>query len=127
MISCWIAFGSIVTVMAMAQDQKPTPDAEKVTYDDHVKPIFREHCFNCHNQEGKKGGLALDSFAKIQEGGSSGEIVFAGDLESSRLWALVSHAEEPKMPPNQDKLPDAKLAVIKKWIEGGILENKGSK
>ena len=31
------------------------------------------------------------------------------------------------MPPNQDKLPEPKLALIKKWIEGGALENKGSK
>ncbi len=37
----------------------------------------------------------------------------AGDPDSSRLWALVSHAEEPKMPPNQDKLPAAKLDMIK--------------
>ena len=33
----------------------------------------------------------------------------AGDLASSRLWALVSHTEEPKMPPRQDKLAAAKL------------------
>ena len=78
------AFG--LCTIGSAQDQKPAGDAEKITYDDQIKPIFREHCFNCHNQDGKKGGLALDSFAKAQEGGSSGQVVFAGDLESSRLW-----------------------------------------
>ena len=60
-------------------------------------------------------------------GGSSGEIVLAGDLGSSRLWALVSHAEEPKMPPKQDKLAAAKLDLISKWIEQGAPENAGSK
>jgi WD40 repeat protein len=60
-------------------------------------------------------------------GGSSGEVVLPGDLASSRLWALVSHAEEPKMPPRQDKLASAKLDIISKWIEGGAPENAGSK
>ena len=53
-------------------------------------------------------------------------MVEPGDPDSSRLWALVSHAEEPKMPPKQDKLPAAKLDVIKAWIAGGALENTGS-
>jgi len=64
-----------------------------VTYDDHVKPVFREHCLSCHNQEQKKGGLALDSYGATMNGGSSGEVVLAGDTESSRLFALVTHAE----------------------------------
>ena len=33
----------------------------------------------------------------------------------------------PYMPPMQDKLPDAKLAIVRKWIEDGALENSGSK
>src|SRR5688500_6326675 len=117
------------TVSASAQEQKPAAAAAappKITYDDDVKPILREHCFTCHNQGQAKSGLVLDSFPKLMEGGSSGQVVFAGDLENSRLWALVSHTEQPSMPPMQDKLPEAKLAVIKKWIEAGALENKGA-
>ena len=107
----------------LAQDKATT----KVTFDDHVRPILREHCFVCHNQNQAKGGLALDTYARTMEGGASGEVVFDGDLDSSRLWALVAHLEEPTMPPGQDKLADAKLDVIKSWIEGGLLENAGSK
>ena len=91
-----------------------------------MRPILREHCFTCHNQNDAKSGLALDSFARAIEGGSSGEVVVEQDLESSRLWALVNHDEEPFMPPGQDKLPDAKLTLIRQWIEGGLLENAGS-
>jgi hypothetical protein len=59
-------------------------------------------------------------------GGASGSVVEAGDPDNSRVFALVSHADEPKMPPNQDKLPQAKLDTIKAWILGGALENNGS-
>ncbi len=109
---------------AAAEDAKPVDGKApaKLTYDEHVRPILREHCFSCHNQDTKKSDLSLASFASAMQGGSTGQVIEPGDLGSSRLWALVSHAEEPKMPPNQDKLPAAKLDVIKAWIEGGAGE-----
>jgi WD40 repeat protein len=110
-----------------AQDAAKPAAPPKITYDDHVRAIFREHCFSCHSADKQESGLALDSYQKAMAGGSSGEVVLAGDLASSRLWALVSHAEEPKMPPRQDKLAAAKLELISKWIEGGAPENAGSK
>src|SRR6476469_3083484 len=111
-----------------AQDAKPAgTQPTKITYDEHVRPILREHCFSCHSADKQESGLQLDSYQKAMAGGSSGEVVLPGDLASSRLWALVSHAEEPKMPPKQDKLAAAKLDVISKWIEQGAPENAGSK
>src|SRR5258705_12845511 len=92
-----------------AEDAKPAaPAAPKITYDEHVRPILREHCFSCHSADKQESGLALDSYQKTMAGGSSGEVVLAGDLGSSRLWALVSHAEQPRMPPRQDKLAAGK-------------------
>jgi len=83
------------------------------------RPILREHCFSCHSADKQESGLQLDSYQKAMAGGSSGEVVLPGDLASSRLWALVSHAEEPKMPPKQDKLAAVKLDILSKWIEQG--------
>lgn len=100
--------------------------AEKITYQDHVQPILRQHCFSCHSQSQAKSDLALDAFGAVMQGGASGAVIEPGDPDSSRLWMLVSHAEEPHMPPEQDKLPEEKLALIKKWIELGALENSGS-
>jgi len=130
--------GALAAVVAyagvgIAADQKPadpkTPDAKgpKVTYDEHIQPIFREHCYTCHNQNEAKSDLALDSYARTMTGGAGGECVIAGDIESSRLYALVAHIETPKMPPNQEKIAEPKLALIKQWILGGALENAGSK
>ena len=79
-VRCWLVIGLLVAVSAAgsAQEQKPAAGAAKVTYDDDVKMIFREHCFTCHNQNQTKGGLALDSFPKVMEGGSSGQLIFPG-------------------------------------------------
>ncbi len=98
----------------------------KITYEDHIKPIFREHCTSCHNSNDKKSGLALDSYQATLAGGSGGEALVAGDLESSRLYGLTAHKEQPYMPPKQDMIPKVKLELLKTWIEQGMPENGGS-
>jgi len=128
-LSFALALLGAVSATAQADEAKPAdPNAKpKINYAEHIQPIFREHCYTCHNQDQKKSDLALDSYGDTMKGGAGGEVVIAPDLESSRLWALVSHAESPKMPPEQDKLPEAKLSLIKQWILDGALENSGSK
>lgn len=101
-------------------------EAEKITFNDHVQPVFREHCLACHDSGGQSGGLALDSFAAVLEGGAGGEIVSAGDGGNSRLYKLMAHIDKPIMPPGQDKLPEKQLQLVKAWIDGGLLENAGS-
>jgi hypothetical protein len=114
---------------AFAQDAKPAGDkpAEKITYDQHVLPLLREKCGACHNANDKKGDLVLDNFGAAMRGGASGEVIRTdGDADKSYLYQVVAHQSEPFMPPNQPKLADEQLALLKKWIEGGALENAGS-
>ena len=110
--------------VALAVDAAAKP--EKTTYQDNVRTIFREHCLACHSQDDASSGLALDSYQATLAGGAGGDAVAAGDADGSRLWRLVSHQEEPVMPPG-DKLPADQLAVIKRWIEGGLLDTSSSK
>lgn len=122
-IPCAIALPLVCgNVGAVAMAEEPT----KITFEDHIKPIFREHCTSCHNNNAKKGGLSLESFQMTMTGGSSGEVLVAGDLDSSRLYALTAHKEQPVMPPMQDRISQAKLDLIKTWIEQGMPENSGS-
>jgi WD40 repeat protein len=118
-----LILGGLMVLDATRGDELPA----KVTFDQHIKPILREHCSSCHNANEKKSGLSLDNYTSVMEGGSGGDAAVAGDLDSSRIWALTAHVEEPKMPPNQDKISDDKLALIKRWIEQGMPENDGSK
>jgi len=117
----------VVGKIALADETPPADASAKITYEDHIKPIFRQHCFTCHNQGESKGGLALDSNGAIMTGGGSGEIVSAGDPQASRLFQLIAHIDEPAMPPDQDKIPQAEIDLVAAWITGGMLENIGSK
>ncbi|MCC6491998.1 MAG: c-type cytochrome [Pirellulales bacterium] len=98
----------------------------KVTYVDHVQPIFRQHCFACHGPDTQKNDLALNTYAAAMTGGASGEVLLSGDPDSSYLFMLVTHELEPAMPPGGAKLSDPELALIKAWIAGGLLEQGDS-
>jgi mono/diheme cytochrome c family protein len=111
---------------AAAAEPKPPAASAKITYADQVRAVFREHCFACHNQNKSQNDLALDSYQRVMKGGASGEAVKPGDPDGSYLFALVSHKDEPHMPPSSEKLPAAKLALIRQWIAGGALRDSGS-
>lgn len=117
---------SILAIVIAAAFSTSSHAADKITYQTHVKPILREHCFACHSQDDASADLALDSLDSLLSGGAGGEVLVAGDPDASRLWKLVTHQEAPKMPPG-DKLPQAELDVLKKWIAGGLLGDVNSK
>ncbi len=123
-LSTWVA---ICWGTSLAQADEAEKAAEKITFADHVQPILREHCFSCHNKDDAENDLALDSYAALMTGGAGGAIVEPGDPDGSRIYLLMTHQESPEMPPEQDKLPEEKLAIIRAWIAGGVLENSGSK
>jgi predicted nucleic acid-binding Zn-ribbon protein len=100
---------------------------DKVTYDDHVAPILRQRCSTCHSATTKKSDLDVTSYSALMQGGASGGGIEPGDSSASYLYQLVAHESEPFMPQNADKLPDAEIELLKNWIDGGALENKGSK
>ena len=123
--------GLIVSLMssaAVAEDKKPADKKKpKITFDEHIKPIFRAKCFACHNTDKKASGLDLTNYTGLMQGGAAGESIEPGDADGSYLYMLVTHDSEPFMPPKSDKMPDKELALIKEWIDGGAPENAGSK
>ena len=112
-------FGLLGTGQVVAQ--------EKITFDDHIKPLFRARCAACHNPDKKNGDLDVTNYTGLMLGGGSGEVVSPGDVGGSYLFALVNHDDEPAMPPDAPRIPDAEITLLSQWIEQGALENKSSK
>lgn len=100
---------------------------EKVTYSENVLPVVEANCSKCHNPDKKKADLDLTTYQGALKGSGSGEVVNSGNVEGSKLWKAVTHAEEPFMPPNRPKLDQKDLDVFRKWIAGGLLETASSK
>lgn len=122
-------WGTVAVVLCSAALRLQADDAEgvtKITYEEHIKPIFREHCVVCHSADDKSSGLALDTYAATLEGGSGGASIAEGDPGSSRLLKMVTHEEQPYMPPDEDPIAEEKRELLRVWIEQGMPENSGS-
>lgn len=115
-----LAFIAALTNVAVAEGE------EKVTYEQHAKPIFMQRCSACHNSQRKEGDLDVTNFTNLMIGGGSGEVIEAGAADDSYLYRLVTHEEGPEMPPGDNTIPAPEIETLKKWINGGALENSGS-
>ena len=101
--------------------------ADKVTFDDHVKPILNQRCSSCHNGQKKEGDLDVTNYTNLMQGGGSGSSIEPQDSGASYLYKLITHEDSPEMPPSGTKIPAPEIQMIAKWIDMGALENKGSK
>ena len=85
-----------------------------------VLPIFRKYCNGCHNAKEAEGGLVLEDFARTTKGGESGPEIVPGKSAESRLWKLVTSRDDDRMPPKDQRAPNAdELAILKAWIDSG--------
>ena len=113
-------------ILLLSAGSVPAQD-KKVTYDEHVRPVLREHCFSCHNQDRAKGGWHWTVMQR------QWKVEVAVKLYLLEIWILLGYGLLSIMMMNQSCLPcrisflQKKLKVISEWILGGALENSGSK
>lgn len=96
--------------------------AETTFYMARVAPILDKHCVACHGAEKQKGKLRLDSYAAIQQGAESGDILAAGHAAKSELLRRVRlPASDDEVMPSDGKplLSANEIKVLELWIAGG--------
>lgn len=97
------------------------PNVEQVEFfETKVRPILINRCFECHGGGQTKGGLSLESRDAFLRGGDAGTIVEPGKPDDSPLIEAIRHTGGTKMPPKQ-KLPDAEIADLTKWVAAGAV------
>ena len=88
-------------------------------FQDTIRPLLIDHCVKCHGGEKTKGDFDMTTREGLLRGGTEGPSVKLYDGRASRLYQLVSHAQEPHMPSKAAKLPGAALQQIATWIDNG--------
>ena len=87
-------------------------------FESKVRPLLAAKCYSCH-ADSEMGGLRLDSFERVLQGGTRGPAVVPGQPSSSLLLAAVRRThDELKMPPTE-VLSDPEIAVLEEWIADG--------
>ena len=91
----------------------------KSFFNQHVRPIFVEHCYRCHGDK-ERGGLNLLSQENLLAGGESGDAaVTPGKPDQSYLLELVTSDSGDRMPPQGKGLSETQIGTLRKWIGGG--------
>ncbi len=98
----------------------PVSRTTPVDFQNEILPIFRNNCLACHNRTKAKGDLILESPKDIV----AAKAVVPGDAAKSTVFKAASHADDPVMPPLDNKvsarsLTPQELGLIKLWIEQG--------
>lgn len=88
-------------------------------FEKEVRPVLVQRCYECHAGDEVNGGLLLDSKAGVLNGGDSGASVVAGKPDQSLLIEAVRYKNRDLQMPPQNRMPDAEIAVLEKWVAMG--------
>lgn len=87
-----------------------------------IAPVLRNKCVACHGSQKSKGGLRLDSYAAIQEGGYDGLILDTNHWAQSELLRriLLPLDDDDHMPPEgKPQLSQSETALLQWWVQVG--------
>ena len=113
--------GLILCVLAVPVSGVAADRSVPADFDHQVAPFFRKYCLGCHaGDDETKGGLGLQSFTALMEGGDSGKVIVPGKSSDSRLVKMMLGTAKPKMPPKDALQPKAEeIELVRRWVDLG--------
>lgn len=99
-------------------EQPGLTDNSPIVFEQHIRPILREYCFDCHGAGQKnEANLDLRLVRFMDKGGDSGPaIVKTAGFDESLLLKQVSSGD---MPPGEARVPPEKVELIRRWLAAG--------
>ncbi|NJO25891.1 MAG: hypothetical protein HC867_09255 [Bacteroidia bacterium] len=90
-----------------------TDTAGAVSYSQKVVPLFQQYCYGCHSGNFPSGNIAMGTYQTDRAIGQNG-----------KLYGSIAHSPGySPMPKASNKMSNCQVALIKKWIDSGMLNN----
>lgn len=131
----WFSFWSVMSLLSapllMGWQETPQAPAEvapvapaavaPVSFKGNVAQILQENCVACHGAKKAEGGYRVDTFTKLKLAGDSGiEPLVANQIDKSELVRrLITEDASERMPEGGERLPDAQIELLKRWVQEG--------
>ncbi|MDB6026977.1 MAG: hypothetical protein JWM68_3200, partial [Verrucomicrobiales bacterium] len=118
-ILCAVVSGILAT-KAFAASSAP----KAISFNEDVRPILSDNCFNCHGPDEKKrkAKLRLDKRDSATAVHDTVQAIKPKDLKGSELWSRIN-AKDPDdiMPPpdTNKKLTPQQIETLRRWIVEG--------
>lgn len=105
-----------------ASETEPLSEAKLEFFEKRIRPLFYNNCYNCHSADNKEaGGLRVDDINALLKGGNSGPGVVPGDPDNSVLIARVTHPNDDRTMPPDNRLEEIQIEDLKQWIREGAV------
>ena len=102
------------------------PTSQTEFFEQRIRPMLANECYECHGAKKQKGGLRLDFRDGLLKGGESGPAIIAGNAQKSLLIQAIRHEhEDSKMPKDRPKFSDSVIADFVTWINQGAADPRG--
>lgn len=112
LFSLWLILFFLIAVPVLAA---------AVDFEAVVRPILSRHCYDCHGDGHRKGGLSLQTEAEALSGGDSLHPAYVkGDSATSAILQRITSSDPAlRMPPKGEPVPEAEIAALRAWVDAG--------
>ncbi|AMV18060.1 DUF1549 domain-containing protein [Planctomyces sp. SH-PL14] len=119
--AAWLALSPPATSPLHAEERP----ADKVSYHQHIRPIFQAHCQGCHQPARPNGAYVMTGFDQLVAGGESGsKAIVPGKPDESHLLAEITPTEgKAEMPKGKPPLASTDIDLIRRWIAQGAVDD----
>ena len=107
----------LATVICVSSPLAVNAAGASPDFESDVAPLLIRRCVECHRGKNPSGGLLLTTEEGLVAGGESGQVVDLDDVESSYLLQRIVDGEMPPQKQGRSqKLPDAEISLIRRWL-----------
>lgn len=99
-----------------------TAAAAPIDFVREVRPIFEQHCYECHSEKKRKSGFRLDVKAAALKGGDNhGPDILPGKAADSPLIHFITTEDEDEIMPPEGKLSAGEIDTLTRWVNEGAV------
>ncbi|MCH2200461.1 MAG: PSD1 and planctomycete cytochrome C domain-containing protein [Fuerstiella sp.] len=118
-----LATTALWTGQLFGETTDPQSNSGGISFVQHIQPVLRKYCYQCHGRDVQEGGLRLDQKEHALRGGENGSVILPGKAMDSLLLQMVSTGDSDGrvMPPPDEgsRLSKTDVELIRNWIDAG--------
>ncbi|MFZ0745472.1 MAG: c-type cytochrome domain-containing protein [Terracidiphilus sp.] len=117
--ACVVITAAVALAGAGGSEKSHTAATPSPSFASDVAPILQKNCTGCHSSNAHKGGLVLESYESLMQGGKNGAVIVAHNANASRMVEMIEGQLDPQMPYNGNPLAPADIKIIRSWVNAG--------
>jgi mono/diheme cytochrome c family protein len=110
----------LITLASLAT--RDSTATEPIDFVREVRPIFENHCYDCHSGDDQESGLRLDVKSAAMKGGDNyGPDIVPGKPNQSPLIEFITTDNDDHLMPPGGRMSDEEIRTLVRWVDEGAL------